>query len=61
MGLNLRNIAWHGFLSPQDVNPAYVAILIVVLVDCGKFLREKRGIVSVPSRPFVTFKEVRPL
>lgn len=32
-GLNLRNLAWHGFLTPQQTYPAFPASLIVILAD----------------------------
>lgn len=32
-GLNLRNLAWHGFLTPQQTCPAFPASLIVILGD----------------------------
>lgn len=59
MGLNLRNIAWHGFLSPHEANPAFVATIITVLVDCGRLLKERYEIADIPVRPLALFKEVR--
>ncbi|XP_045592123.1 endoplasmic reticulum membrane-associated RNA degradation protein [Procambarus clarkii] len=56
LGINLRNIAWHGFLSPCEANPAFVASIIIILADCGRFLKDCK-ITNVPCRPFVSFKE----
>lgn len=56
LGINLRNIAWHGFLSPCEANPAFVATLIIILADCGRWLKDC-SVTNVPCRPFVSFKE----
>ncbi|XP_078591362.1 endoplasmic reticulum membrane-associated RNA degradation protein-like [Branchiostoma floridae x Branchiostoma japonicum] len=34
--LNLRNIAWHGFLSPGEVPDMYVSFLLVVVATLGE-------------------------
>ncbi|XP_071513461.1 endoplasmic reticulum membrane-associated RNA degradation protein-like isoform X2 [Panulirus ornatus] len=57
VGLNLRNIAWHGFLSPCEANPAFVATIITVLVDCGRFLKECYRTADIPCRQLASFKE----
>ncbi|XP_042205058.1 endoplasmic reticulum membrane-associated RNA degradation protein-like isoform X2 [Homarus americanus] len=56
LGINLRNIAWHGFLSPCEANPAFVATIIIILADCGRLLRDYQ-VVNVPCRPVMSFTE----
>lgn len=36
--LNLRNLAWHGFLRPCDLHPAYISVLFFLFVDIGRVL-----------------------
>ncbi|KAK3878369.1 hypothetical protein Pcinc_016953 [Petrolisthes cinctipes] len=38
-GLNLRNLAWHGFLTPQQICPAFPASLIIILADSAHTLQ----------------------
>lgn len=58
LGLNLRNIAWHGFLSPHETSQAFVATIIFILADCGRILKNTNKIKNIPCRPHVTFEEV---
>nr|XP_027224498.1 endoplasmic reticulum membrane-associated RNA degradation protein-like isoform X2 [Penaeus vannamei]XP_027224499.1 endoplasmic reticulum membrane-associated RNA degradation protein-like isoform X2 [Penaeus vannamei]XP_027224500.1 endoplasmic reticulum membrane-associated RNA degradation protein-like isoform X2 [Penaeus vannamei] len=57
LGLNLRNIAWHGFLSPHETSQAFVATIIFILADCGRILKNTNKIKNIPCRPHVTFEE----
>ncbi|XP_047484704.1 endoplasmic reticulum membrane-associated RNA degradation protein-like isoform X1 [Penaeus chinensis] len=57
LGLNLRNIAWHGFLSPHETSQAFVATIIFILADCGRMLEKTSQIKNIPCRPHVTFDE----
>ncbi|KAK4294792.1 hypothetical protein Pmani_032597 [Petrolisthes manimaculis] len=38
-GLNLRNLAWHGFLTPRQTCPAFPASLIIILADSAHTLQ----------------------
>ncbi|XP_068219836.1 endoplasmic reticulum membrane-associated RNA degradation protein-like isoform X1 [Palaemon carinicauda] len=37
-GLNLRNIAWHGFLNPKEAKSSFVTTIILFLVNVGQDL-----------------------
>lgn len=37
--LNLRNLAWHGFLRPSDLHAAYTSVLFFLFVDIGRALQ----------------------
>ena len=56
----MRNIAWHGFLSPSEVHPCFIATLIVITLDIGAHLDDV-GIdfQSIPFRQQITFQKVR--
>ena len=47
-GLNLRNLAWHGFFSAKDVKPEFAGILIVCYYACFVAVQEK-GYKIVPQ------------
>jgi hypothetical protein len=32
-GLNLRNLAWHGFLVDQEVSPELASALVVIIMS----------------------------
>ncbi|XP_042887963.1 endoplasmic reticulum membrane-associated RNA degradation protein-like isoform X2 [Penaeus japonicus] len=57
LGLNLRNIAWHGFLSPHETSQAFVATIIFILADCGRTLKNTSKVKNIPTRPRTTFEE----
>ncbi|NWS98596.1 EMARD protein, partial [Mionectes macconnelli] len=38
-GLNLRNILWHGFASPQEIPAKYCAMLLFLTVGLGQLLQ----------------------
>ncbi|XP_023370424.1 endoplasmic reticulum membrane-associated RNA degradation protein isoform X2 [Otolemur garnettii] len=37
-GLNLRNILWHGFVSPQEIPPKYCSMMVVLTAGLGQLL-----------------------
>jgi hypothetical protein len=47
--LNLRNIVWHGFLRPGELNIQYPYVILCIIVSIGKLLMEK-GITDIPHR-----------
>ncbi|NWX35033.1 EMARD protein, partial [Notiomystis cincta] len=56
-GLNLRNVLWHGFASPQEIPPKYCAMLLFLTAGLGQLLQTyllQTKCVLV-HRPYVTF------
>ncbi|NXS34212.1 EMARD protein, partial [Pomatostomus ruficeps] len=56
-GLNLRNVLWHGFASPQEIPAKYCAMLLFLTAGLGQLLQTyllqtERVLVH---RPYVTF------
>ncbi|XP_075059566.1 endoplasmic reticulum membrane-associated RNA degradation protein isoform X2 [Mixophyes fleayi] len=39
--LNLRNILWHGFASPQEIPPKYCSMLVLLTVGLGQLLQTR--------------------
>ncbi|XP_053446337.1 endoplasmic reticulum membrane-associated RNA degradation protein isoform X5 [Nycticebus coucang] len=37
-GLNLRNILWHGFVSPQEIPPKYCSMMVLLTAGLGQLL-----------------------
>ncbi|KAJ8890217.1 hypothetical protein PR048_009725 [Dryococelus australis] len=53
--LNLRNIVWHGFPSPEELQPHFAIVLIVLMASLGEVLQSKGfSVSSLPSRPQVS-------
>ena len=60
--LNLRNIAWHGFASPNEVHPGFYCLLLLLYLDVVEFRllgvqdnfisRELRDLSSLPPSDF---------
>ena len=56
-GLNFRNIIWHGFVAPSEVNPIFCSLLLslhtTVALLSTKILRtpEKKRKISLPPSP----------
>ncbi|XP_040584121.1 endoplasmic reticulum membrane-associated RNA degradation protein isoform X2 [Mesocricetus auratus] len=55
-GLNLRNVLWHGFASPQDIPPKYCSTMLLLTAGLGQLLKTYLHQTKVPlaHRPFVT-------
>nr|XP_042117873.1 endoplasmic reticulum membrane-associated RNA degradation protein isoform X4 [Peromyscus maniculatus bairdii] len=55
-GLNLRNILWHGFASPQDIPPKYCSAMMLFTAGLGQLLKSylHQENVTLAHRPFVT-------
>ncbi|XP_008757039.1 endoplasmic reticulum membrane-associated RNA degradation protein isoform X6 [Rattus norvegicus] len=55
-GLNLRNVLWHGFASPQDIPPKYCSALLLLTAGLGQLLKSylHHTKVQLAHRPFVT-------
>ncbi|XP_051020274.1 LOW QUALITY PROTEIN: endoplasmic reticulum membrane-associated RNA degradation protein [Acomys russatus] len=55
-GLNLRNVLWHGFASPQDVPPKYCSAMLLLTAGLGQLLKSylhHHTKVTLAHRPFV--------
>ncbi|NWR14782.1 EMARD protein, partial [Emberiza fucata] len=56
-GLNLRNVLWHGFASPQEIPVRYCAMLLFLTAGLGQLLQtyllQTKGVLV--HRPYVIF------
>ncbi|NXR98052.1 EMARD protein, partial [Oxylabes madagascariensis] len=56
-GLNLRNVLWHGFASPQEIPAKYCAMLLFLTAGLGQLLQtyllQTKGVLA--HRPYVIF------
>ncbi|NXC79627.1 EMARD protein, partial [Cercotrichas coryphoeus] len=56
-GLNLRNVLWHGFASPQEIPAKYCAMLLFLTAGLGQLLQtyllQAKGVLI--HRPYVIF------
>jgi len=52
VSLNLRNVAWHGFLRPGELDVQYVYVMLCVTASIGKLL-EDRQIYEIPRRDMI--------
>lgn len=50
-GLNVRNVAWHGFLSPHELHPHLAAIFFILIPSLGIYLKAYQ---TVPRRFQIT-------
>ncbi|NXW03779.1 EMARD protein, partial [Fregetta grallaria] len=62
-GLNLRNVLWHGFASPQEIPAKYCAMLLFLTAGLGQLLQTyllqtKCILVHRPYVIFMSFKEL---
>nr|XP_025039851.1 endoplasmic reticulum membrane-associated RNA degradation protein isoform X3 [Pelodiscus sinensis] len=59
-GLNLRNILWHGFASPQEIPAKYCSVLLFLTAGLGQLLR--RFLLQTETilihRPYIVFPNV---
>ncbi|XP_009678598.2 endoplasmic reticulum membrane-associated RNA degradation protein isoform X1 [Struthio camelus] len=62
-GLNLRNVLWHGFASPQEIPVKYCAMLLFLTAGLGQLLQtyllQTKCILI--HRPYVTFTSLEEL
>ncbi|NXD14457.1 EMARD protein, partial [Nothocercus nigrocapillus] len=56
-GLNLRNVLWHGFASPQEIPVKYCAMLLFLTAGLGQLLQTYllQTKCTLIHRPYVTF------
>ncbi|NXF79215.1 EMARD protein, partial [Sclerurus mexicanus] len=62
-GLNLRNVLWHGFASPQEIPAKYCAMLLFLTAGLGQLLQTyllqtKCILIHRPSVIFVNLEEL---
>jgi len=50
--LNLRNVAWHGFLRPGELDVQYVYVMLCVTASIGKWLADQQ-ICEIPHRDMI--------
>ncbi|XP_037673536.1 endoplasmic reticulum membrane-associated RNA degradation protein isoform X2 [Choloepus didactylus] len=57
-GLNLRNILWHGFASPQEIPPKYCSMVLLVTAGLGQLLKSYLQQIefTLVHRSFITLK-----
>lgn len=41
LGLNLRNIVWHGFMDDSKFNDSYLSLLFVIIMNLNKEIQKK--------------------
>ncbi|KAM6367740.1 endoplasmic reticulum membrane-associated RNA degradation protein isoform 3-T4 [Alca torda] len=62
-GLNLRNVLWHGFASPQEIPAKYCAMLLFLTAGLGQLLQTYllQTKCIVVHRPYVIFVSLKEL
>ncbi|XP_036876724.2 endoplasmic reticulum membrane-associated RNA degradation protein isoform X5 [Manis javanica] len=60
-GLNLRNVLWHGFASPQEIPPKYCSMMLLLMVGLGQLLQShlRRTRATLAHRPFVALPDLK--
>ncbi|XP_059141811.1 endoplasmic reticulum membrane-associated RNA degradation protein-like [Physella acuta] len=56
VSMNLRNIAWHGFLSDNELPRRYIYFLLLLSASVGKMLKEG-GMTRICAREYVTLSK----
>ncbi|XP_071595004.1 endoplasmic reticulum membrane-associated RNA degradation protein [Heliangelus exortis] len=62
-GLNLRNVLWHGFASPQEIPAKYCAMLLFLTAGLGQLLQKYllQTECILVHRPYVVFGSLEDL
>ncbi|KAM6279939.1 endoplasmic reticulum membrane-associated RNA degradation protein [Porphyrio hochstetteri] len=62
-GLNLRNVLWHGFASPEEIPAKYCAMLLFLTVGLGQLLQTYllQTKCTLVHRPYVIFVSLEEL
>lgn len=56
--LNLRNLVWHGFVSPHEIQKCYGYFLLVLAISLGETLKENKiNISDIPFRNNILFAQ----
>lgn len=55
-GLNLRNVLWHGFASPEEVPPKYCSMMMLLTAGLGQLLKSylQKTKLTLAHRSFIT-------
>uniref|UniRef100_A0A2K5K5X4 DUF4209 domain-containing protein n=1 Tax=Colobus angolensis palliatus TaxID=336983 RepID=A0A2K5K5X4_COLAP len=55
-GLNLRNVLWHGFASPEEVPPKYCSMMMLLTAGLGQLLKRylQKTKLTLAYRSFIT-------
>ncbi|XP_071997118.1 endoplasmic reticulum membrane-associated RNA degradation protein isoform X2 [Engystomops pustulosus] len=58
--LNLRNILWHGFVSPNEIPPKYCSMLLLFTAGLGQLLQSwlTKTKMSLVHRPYFVFSSL---
>ncbi|XP_076977019.1 endoplasmic reticulum membrane-associated RNA degradation protein isoform X4 [Tamandua tetradactyla] len=58
-GLNLRNILWHGFASPQEIPPKYCSMMLLMTAGLGQLLKTylQQTKFTLVHRSFITLRK----
>ncbi|XP_075718808.1 endoplasmic reticulum membrane-associated RNA degradation protein isoform X3 [Rhinoderma darwinii] len=61
--LNLRNILWHGFVSPNEIPPKYCSMLLLLTAGLGQLLQSwlTNFGMSIVYRPYFVFNNMQEL
>uniref|UniRef100_A0A452J3H7 DUF4209 domain-containing protein n=1 Tax=Gopherus agassizii TaxID=38772 RepID=A0A452J3H7_9SAUR len=62
-GLNLRNILWHGFASPQEIPAKYCSMLLILTAGLGQLLKVYllQTETILVHRPYIAFTNLKEL
>ncbi|XP_021572987.1 endoplasmic reticulum membrane-associated RNA degradation protein isoform X2 [Carlito syrichta] len=62
-GLNLRNVLWHGFASPQEIPPKYCSTMILLTAGLGQLLKSylQHSKLTLAHRSFITLTSLEDL
>ncbi|XP_058291679.1 endoplasmic reticulum membrane-associated RNA degradation protein isoform X7 [Hylobates moloch] len=62
-GLNLRNILWHGFASPEEIPPKYCSMMILLTAGLGQLLKSylQNTKLTLAHRSFITLTNLEDL
>ncbi|XP_076803073.1 endoplasmic reticulum membrane-associated RNA degradation protein-like isoform X9 [Clavelina lepadiformis] len=59
LSLNLRNLLWHGFISPNELPSMYFHVLLFTIVEMSVFLDDQNLLVGMKKLPLVQKDFVR--
>ncbi|XP_077139387.1 endoplasmic reticulum membrane-associated RNA degradation protein isoform X1 [Ranitomeya variabilis] len=59
--LNLRNLLWHGFMSPHEISPKYFSMILLLTAGLGQLLQTwlSNATMSLVHRPYFVFSNLQ--
>ncbi|XP_069625441.1 endoplasmic reticulum membrane-associated RNA degradation protein isoform X8 [Ranitomeya imitator] len=59
--LNLRNLLWHGFMSPHEISPKYFSMILLLTAGLGQLLQSwlSNTTMSLVHRPYFVFSNLQ--